>query len=59
MSIYLLTPIYNLLAFISLFITVFVYVFNNIIYWHDINPRTFLFHSDDLELKSHKNTEYN
>ena len=32
--IYLLTPVYNLLEFISLFITFFVYVFNNIIYWH-------------------------
>ena len=29
--IYLLTPVYNLLEFISLFITFFNYVFNNII----------------------------
>ena len=28
---YLLTPVYNLLEFISLFITFFIYVFNNII----------------------------
>ena len=32
--IYLLTPVYNLLEFVSLFITFFIYVFNNIIYWH-------------------------
>ena len=29
--IYLLTPVYNLLEFNSLFITFFIYVFNNII----------------------------
>ena len=29
--IYLLTPVYNLLELISLFITFFIYVFNNII----------------------------
>ena len=29
--VYLLTPVYNLLEFISLFITFFIYVFNNII----------------------------
>ena len=29
--IYLLTPVYNLLEFISLFITFLIYVFNNII----------------------------
>ena len=57
--IYLLTPTYNLLDFFSLFITFFFYVFNNIIYWHDINTRTFLFHSDDLETVSNKNTECN
>ena len=30
-SIYSLTPFYNLLEFISLFITFFIYVFNNMI----------------------------
>ena len=29
--IYLLTPVYNLLEFLSLFITFVIYVFNNII----------------------------
>ena len=32
--IYLLTPVYNLLEFLSSFITFFIYVFSNIIYWH-------------------------
>ena len=45
--IYLLTPVYNLLEFLSLFITFFIYVFNAIIKWHEINTRSFLFHSDD------------
>ena len=59
--VYLLTPVYYLLEFISLFITFFIYVFNNIILWHDINIGTFLFHSDNdiyiLETISNNNTE--
>ena len=44
--IYLLTPAYNLLEFVSLFITFFVCLisYTGI---HGINTRTFLFHSDD------------
>ena len=61
--IYLLTPVYNLQEFISLFITFFIYVFNNIIKWHDVNTGSFLFHFDDdiyiLETISNKNTECN
>ena len=48
----------NLYLFIY-FIYLFIYVFNNIIKWHDINTRTFLFHSGDLETISNKNTECN
>ena len=56
--IYLLT-VSNLLEFISLFITFFIYVFKNLIYGHDINTYTFLFHSNNLETISNKNTESN
>ena len=45
--IYLLTPAYNLLEFVSLFITFFMclIIFTGI---HGINTRTFLFHSEDI-----------
>ena len=45
--IYLLTPAYNLLEFVSLFITFFMCLIISFTGIHGINTRTFLFHSDD------------
>ena len=45
--IYLLTPAYNLLEFVSLFITFFMCLIISFTDIHDINTRIFLFHSDD------------
>ena len=45
--IYLLTPAYNLLEFVSLFITFFMCLIISFTGIYDINTRTFLFHFDD------------
>ena len=45
--IYLLTPGYNLLEFVSLFITFFMCLIISFTGIHGINTRNFLFHSDD------------
>ena len=52
--IYLLTPAYNLLEFVSLFITFFMCLIISFTGIHGINTHTFLFHSDDDILETIK-----